>query len=247
MEFGIASIVFSIYLSSQILAFIGLGLTFWGAIFILTVPKRYVKSDLLVSGIYPEYSNFDRIANYLGTVEKAYYIPSYLRIEDVPENLTGLKEPIVFVSAEPDFKMLPVEDISEGKFLPSKNKGVLLTPPGLGILKRVEEKIKATQNDFGIKELCEALPRLILEDSDFAKEMTMNLEEENVHLTIKDSIYKSLYNSEEASKSIKILGCPITSAIACLLAQASRKTVTIAKTEMLPDGSTIETDYHIIG
>jgi hypothetical protein len=247
VEFGVVSIALSVYFSSQILAFIGLGLTFWGVLFILTAPKRYVRSDLVISGVYPEYSSIDRVAKYLGNVEKAYYIPSYPSGADIPEHLMGFKDPVVFVSAEAEFQTLPIEDIFEGKFMPSKYKGALLTPPGLGLLKLVENNAKINLRGVTIEEMCEILPRIFLEDFALAKDLTMSVESENVHLTVNDSIYRSLYISENGSNSVKFLGCPIASAVACLLAQATGKTVTITETTASPDGLTVETDYRIVG
>jgi hypothetical protein len=80
-----------------------------------------------------------------------------------------------------------------------------------------------------------------------AKDLTMKAETENIHLTIKDSIYKNLYDTENKPKSILFLGCPIISAIACLLAQGSGKTITIKETIVSQDGSTIETTYQFAG
>ena len=46
---GILSLAFSITSNSQVLAFIGLGLTFWGALFLFVRPLRYVEGSLLDS------------------------------------------------------------------------------------------------------------------------------------------------------------------------------------------------------
>jgi hypothetical protein len=245
--FGVLSIVSSVYSSSQILAFTGLGLTFWGVLFLLIQPKSYVEGNLLISTAYPEYSTIDRIINDLECEEKAYYIPSYPNDAAVPEHLKGLKDPVVFISTEKSFHMPSIEDISQGKFLLPQNKGTLITPPGISLLKQIEKKMNANLTGVGISDVCEVLPRVILENFAIAKDLTMNIEEERTHLTIKDSIYKNLYLSDNASKSVHFLGCPIASAIACLLAQASGKIVTISETKLSLSGLTIETEYQIVG
>jgi len=60
---GILALIFAVYASSQILAFTGLGLTFWGALFLLVTPVRYVESNLLTSTAVSTYSTIDRIIN----------------------------------------------------------------------------------------------------------------------------------------------------------------------------------------
>ena len=52
---GITALLLSIYTNSQIIALIGLGMTFWGALFILISPVRYVegRADFLDPGFLP--------------------------------------------------------------------------------------------------------------------------------------------------------------------------------------------------
>ncbi len=253
--FGIVSIDFSIFYGSQILALIGLGLTFWGVVFFLTMPKSYFDALLLTSTAYPEYltstvcpeySTLDRITSDLDG-EKAYYIPALPKGAAVPEHLRGLEDPVVFVSAASDFHMPSIDDISQGKFFVTAGKGVLLTPPGLGLLKQIEKKTKANLNELKINKICEVLPQIILEKFALAKDLTMTAEAEHIHLTVLNSVYKSLYDPENGSKSAQVLGCPIASAIALTLAQASRKIVAITETKVTPRASTIEIVYQLVG
>jgi hypothetical protein len=243
---GITSLVFSIYSSSQILAFIGLGLTFWGALFLLTTPKSYIEESFLVSAAIPEYSNFDKIIKEFRCVKKGYYIPAYPKDAQVPEHLEGFKNSVVFVSASKDFIMPSLEDVSQGKFWESHKKGVLLTPPGLGLLNQIQKQLKNPITKTNINDLCEILPRIIVQNFAVVKDLTMKVENENIHVVIKGSIFKNLYSIEN-SNSILFLGCPIISAIACLLAQSTGKTITIKGTTLYQDGLTIETTYQYAG
>ena len=246
---GIVSIDLSIFYALQVPALIGLGLTFWGAIFFLIAPTSYVDARLLASAVYPEYSTFDRITNDL-KCEKSYYIPASPKSGSVSEQQKGLKDPVVFVqTAGPRGRsppIPPIKDLSQGKFLLAKGKGALLTPPGLSLLKQIEKKMKTKLNGLSVEEICEVMPRIIPQDFPLAKGLTMNAESEIIHLSIQNSIYKSLYDPEKGSKSVQILGCPIASAIACILAQTSGKTITITETKVSPDMSTIETEYKIV-
>jgi hypothetical protein len=244
---GSALIAASFFLQSQILAFIGLGLTFWGFIFLLTAPSRYVEENLFVSTVHSEYLNFDRIAKDLGCVERAYYIPSYPRNATVPEHLKGLKNPVVLISTKPDFEIPSIEDIARGKFLISEGNAVLLTPPGMDLLRQIENKLKINLSEADINDIAEILPRTILGNFALAKDFILKIEEGHIYSTVIDSVYKSLYISDNEVKSVQFLGCPFTSAIACVLSQTVGKPVTIAETKVSKDGQTIETEYRVVG
>ena len=95
---GILFLVFSIYSVSQILALIGLGLTFWGALFIFLKPLKLVEGNLLYNTAVSAYLSIDRIINdfrYKGT---GYYIPPYPKDVYLPSYLESLKTSVVFIS-----------------------------------------------------------------------------------------------------------------------------------------------------
>jgi hypothetical protein len=241
---GILALILAVYASSQILAFIGLGVTFWGALFLFITPVRYVESSLLTSTAASMYSTIDRIISDFKYAGKGYYVPPYPQEAYLPEHLKGLKDTIVFIAAQKNDTMPSIEETAQGKFLLTNPKGILIVPPGLGLLNQIKKKIPATK--IKLNELCEVLPRIILEDFNIAKDLTMHTEADRVKLTIHGSLYKNLYNPKNKLKSIYILGCPLTSAIACTLAITTGKAVTIQKTIIYPGGSKIDTEYQIM-
>lgn len=240
---GALSLIFSILKNSQVLAFIGLGLTFWGAVFLFVMPIRYVKSSLLDSTATSSYSTIDRIIKDLGYKGKGYYIPPYPEKVYLPEHLRGLKNMIVFVSAETDTGMPSIEEMAKSKFLLRNPKGICLAPPGLGLLTQFENELGRDLAKLDLNELCETLPQLILENFQLAEEIEMRTEKDQVNLKIFDSIYKNLYSREENLKSVHFLGSPLVSAIACAIAKTAGKIVTLHRDRISPDGQTIEISY----
>ncbi|MEM2130722.1 MAG: hypothetical protein QXZ70_09010, partial [Candidatus Bathyarchaeia archaeon] len=95
---GALALIFSIMNNSSVLAFIGLGLTFWGGLFLFASPVKYVKRSLLDFTAASTYNTLDRIIGNLKLESKSYYIPPYPKDAYLPEHLTGLKEAVVFVS-----------------------------------------------------------------------------------------------------------------------------------------------------
>jgi len=243
---GITLLIFSIYSESQILALIGLGLSFWAALFLLIKPVKLVGGNLLYSAAVATYLTTDRIIKSLKNKGKIYYIPPYPKDVYLPDYLKALKEVVVFVSVENDGEMPPIEEIAKGKFTSKNPEGVFLAPPGSGLLTQIEEEFYVDFTEMDLNELCTLMPRFILQDLNLAKEMEMEPNENQVYLRILDSIYKNLYNVQANLKSVNLLGCPIVSAVACALAKTSGKTITIQKHQVSPDGLTIEVWYRIV-
>jgi len=242
---GILSFVFSVYSASQMLALIGLGLTFWGALFLLLKPRKFVESSLLYSATVSEYLTIDRIINEYNYKGRGYYIPPYPKDVYLPEYLKGLKASVVFISGKNNSEMPSIEEIAKGNFMSKSQKGVLVVPPGSGILTQIEEKMNMDFTKMSLDELCEVLPTILLQDFNLAKEIEMKPDGDNIHLKMLDSLYKNLYSARNALKSVSLIGCPITSAVACALAKNSGRNVTIQKQQVSPDGSAVQVWYRV--
>jgi hypothetical protein len=241
---GILSLIFSINYESRIWTLIGLGLIFWGVFFLLAQPAASGDSGLLCNTVISAYLTIERLINEFNHKGQSYYMPPYPRDVYLPGYLKNLKDAVVFISSEEDSTMPSLEELAKGKFIAADSKGVLVTPPGLGILTQIEEEFQIDFAKIGLTELCEILPLVILRDLNLAKGMAMELNEDHVSLKIVDSLYKNLYNTRSL-KSMDILGCPIGSAVACALSKTSGRSVTILKQQVSPDGSAIEVIYQI--
>lgn len=243
---GVLTLILSTIYESQALALVGLGLTFWGALFFLVRPFRFVEGDLLSSTALPIYSTIDRIIRDFNYAGAGHYIPPYPENAYIPDHLKGLKDIVVFVSAENKAEMPSIEEMSKGKFLTEKPKGLLVAPPGSGLLAHIEKKMKVNLTQMTLDELLEVLPSYFTENLNLALSMEFTFEQNEIYLQIVDSLYKSLYLDESKKMSVNILGCPIVSAVACALAKASGKTIVIEKQKASPDGLIIEIWYRII-
>jgi hypothetical protein len=243
---GSLSLVFSLYSESQVLAFVGLGLAFWGALFLLVRPLKYVEGALLDSVAASEYSTIDRIITSFKYKGKAYYVPPYPKEVYLPQHLKGLKDMIIFLAAESNFANPSIEEMAQGKFLLGKEKGALVTPPGLGLLAQVERQLRQDFTKMKLDEVCEVLPRFLTQDFNLARAIEMSPMENDVDLKITDSLYQDLYRDETIQNSVSLIGCPIVSAVACALAKSSGKFVTIDKQLVSPDGLTLIVGYRFV-
>jgi len=236
----------SVATSSTILAFIGLGLAFWGGLFLFTRPVKFVRSTILDSTAISAYTTIDRITEDLNYKGKPIYIPPYPKEAYLPEYLKGLKEMTVFISAE-DFTAMPtIEEMAKKQFLLENPKGICIAPPGYGLINLFEKELKTEFTQIGLEQLYDTLPTVVVTNLELAKEFEINSENALIHIKIVDSVYMDLYSSDQSFNSIHSIGCPLTSAVACALAKITGKLVTIVKDIVSSDLRTIEVWYQTL-
>ena len=232
--------------TSTVLAFIGLGLTFWGALFLFAKPIKFVRSTLLDSTALSSYTTIDRIIDDLNYTGKPIYIPPYPKEAYLPEYLKGLKEMVVFISAEDITTMPSIEEMAKRQFLVKNPEGICITSPGSGLASLFEKELRADFTKIDLDGLYNSLPTVIVNNLELASNFEIDAEKELIHVKITDSVYKDLYSIEHKLKSIHSVGCPLTSAVACALAKTTGKLVTITKSNISPDLKTIEVWYQTV-
>jgi hypothetical protein len=242
---GALSLAASILVNSQVLAFIGLGLVFWGALFYLVRPVTYVRGSLLGLTAESLYFTIDRIINDLNCKGKALYIPPYPSEIYLPHHLKGLKETIVFISANENATMPSIEEIAQSKFMTKNPKGICLIPPGSSLLQQIERILRVDITRTKLEDLCATLPQLIFDNFQFAKEIQMKTENNMVYLKMTNSIYRNLYLRENL-KTVKLLGCPLASALASAAAKSIGKPTYLHSVEVSPDAQTVQIVYAIM-
>jgi len=241
---GISLFIISVFSGSQIISLIGLGLTFWGALFLLIPPPKHIEASFLITSSLPDYMTLDRMLNYLTPKTEAYNIPPCPRDIYLPEHLEGLKETVTFIPAENSDGMAEIEDIARGKFLIEKPKGILIVSPGIGLLDKIEQKRNTDFTKIPLSELDETLPYLFRE-LNLAKEIEMTTSEDAIILQINGSLYKNLYDQKYNLKSVKLLGCPLVNAVACAIAKSTGKPILIHEIKTVSNGKTITAAFKI--
>ena len=237
----------SVLFNLQVLAFIGLGLVFWGAIFSVTRAGRFVDGSLLDSSAEATYSTIDRMINDLRFNGRGYYIPAYPQSVLIPDYLKNLKNSVVFISDESFVGLPAVEELAAGKFLSERSRGVFIISPGSGLLSQIERRLNVDFATVQVNELCNLMPRCMTEFFNLAKDMEMKvLDDSTVKLNVTGVLYESLYKPDNILKSVGLLGCPVVSAVACALAKSSGKTVVIREQFILPNGSGVEALFNFV-
>ena len=234
---GATALASSILYESSILAFIGLGLAFWGALLLFIKPTRYVKSSLLDPTALSALTTIDRLITDLNYEGKGIYLPPKY-----------LKSGIVFIPSEKAITIPPVEEVAEGKVFLKNPKGICLTPPGLGLANLFEKELGTDFAKVDLNYLQNNLPKLFIEGLEIAKDLEISMEDDIIHIKIIGSIYKDLCNEVRKLTNVcNSLGCPLCSSIACALTRCTGKPVIVENNQLSADGKVIEAYYRTLG
>jgi len=241
LALGIGLLAFAMIFNQQIAAFIGLGLTFWGAVFLVTRTGTFVDGSLLDSSARSSYTTLDRMITDLKYNGQSYYIPAYPQDVALPDYLKNLKEPVTFISESFDGKP-SLDELAQGKFISTRSHGLFITSPGAGILTQIERQLQLDLSKINLTELTEILPKILTENLSLAKNADLVLTSNGAHFKASSIVYNSLYDPESRPKSVSLLGCPVVSAVASALAKTSGKTVIIQ--EQIPSaGNSVYASY----
>ena len=227
---GAIALASAVVYTVTVLAFIGLGLTFWGVLLLQVRPAGYLRAELLESTALSPILIANQFLRELGYAGKAIYM--------IGEN----EQTVVFVPAE-DGEEIPSPNQMRNVFLESP-KGVILTPPGRSLAYLLAEELggKSTIRDLA----GDRLAQVLTEHLDIMKGFEMHLEGGRALIRFEESVYANLCNDLKDSTSIwSTIGCPISSAMACLLTQATMRPVVFEGETLSENGRIMEASYHI--
>ena len=239
--YGSIAIASSIFYTSSILAFIGLGLAFWGVLLLFVRPVRYVKSSLLDSTSFSSLVTVDRVIADLNYEGKGIYLP--------PRFLKGLKEGTVYISSNKDITVPAIEEVAKEKVFLKNPAGICLTPSGLGLANLFETELGTDFAKVDLSYLQDNLPKLFIEGLEIAKDFEMDVHDNMIHVKITEPVYKEFCNQvrTKLSNVCNSFGCPLCSSVACALARSSGEPVVIEEIKPSTDGEVIEAYYRILG
>ena len=239
---GAITLFVSIIYVSSILAFIGLGLVFWGAILAYIKPEQYTKKAILDSTLIPSLAILNQIIQGLNYEGKAIYLP--------PKYLKDPGASKVYISKQKDGK-LPKPELTlkhENKLFFENPQGILFTPPGAQLSNLFEKRLETNFAKTDLKYVTQNMPRLIIDDLEIAENIEIETENNKIKITITNSTFKEAHKeNNKLSQIYHSIGCPLSSAIACTLTKATGKPITIENIQPSEDGKIIEATYRILG
>ena len=237
---GTAAIVLSVNYISSVLAFIGLGLIFWGITFIYIRPEEYTRRALLDATVSPLLATLDRIMNESGYKGKAVFLP--------PKYFLNPETSKVYISKQKNTKLPTPEQIrtQETELVIEDPQGILLTPPGAELTKLFEKMLGTSLVRVDLQYLTQNMPKIFIEDLEIVKNFEIKTQNNKVHVKVENSTYQNLAKETLHLSLYNTLGCPINSAIACALAKATGKPIVIEKQKTSEDGKNTEIEYRVL-
>jgi len=238
---GVVALTVSILFSSSILAFIGLGLTFWGAVLLYIKAEKYIGKALLDSAVFPSLVTLNQVIAELGFKGEAVYLP--------PKYLRDFESSKVFIAKRERTELPTPKQIQEQeeRMYIAHPEGILLTPPGADLTKLFEKTLDTSFTKVDLQYLERDMPRLLVEELEIAENVEIEAKKNIVYAKIVNSIYKNMHAKAETLPKIGIsLGCPICSALACAIAKATGKPVIIERYQTSEDGQTLTIEYRLL-
>jgi hypothetical protein len=232
---GALSLIISVVFTSTVLAFIGLGLTFWGALLLFIRPRHYIRSDLMDSTALSSLKTIDRVITGLGYNEKGIYIP-----------VSNPEKTIVFVPSQP-LKQIPKAEQVENQTFVKNPEGITIVPPGMALANLFEKELGVKFREWSLEKMTERLPKLLIEDLEMVQDCTIKTEGDRVSFRFVESVFSEFCGQLKGSTKVcGSLGCPMCSAMACVLAQVTHRPVKFDEDKYSIDRGTVESSYLLL-
>jgi hypothetical protein len=100
-----------------------------------------------------------------------------------------------------------------------------LTPPGDSLHKLIEQELKADFSTSTIEYLQNNLEKAIVDGLEVVESINIEITDTTAQATTKNNIFQKIV--EELNETDQIIGDPLTSALACIIARSTRKPITI--------------------
>jgi hypothetical protein len=256
---GAISLAASIFYNSSILAFIGLGLVFWGAVLLYIRPEEYTRRALFEAALSPPLTTLNQMIQELGYEGDATYLP--------PRYFTNPETIKVYVSRIKRASLPTPEQtqVYENQPVGRAARGLLITPPGVQLSKLLEKSLGTSFIRTDLKNLLQKLPRLFIQDLEISGDLEIEMQNDlnikkgdgqasviqeknkTIHVRITKPIYGNIFKEAENSPQTSApIGCPIRSAIAVALTKTTGKPVRMVEYMSSEDGNIMEATYEII-
>jgi len=198
--------------------------------------KRYVARDLMTAA-WSSLKTVDDMIQGLGYNERVVYLPA------------GAEKAVAFIPAAP-YSKLPSQSVitqgltSNGKLHVQDPDGLLVAPPGLALADLIEKKLEFDTRGAGLDRVLDALPKALV-SLGIVSDANIKKEGDSVRSKLSNSAYADFCKQVHGNSS-QGLGCPVCSALACILAAAAEKPLLFDEDKSAPNGKTTLTNYQFL-
>lgn len=240
VSIGIITLITSIVYASSILAFIGLGLTFWGFLFNYIRSDDFISKKLLDYTLVSSHVILNQILCELGFEGPAIYLP--------PEYLTDFKSNMVFIPKKRNASLPAFEKMQKQKGIFMKEpEAILIELPCSNRTKLFEKNFTTKLIHSNLTNLESNLQCFLIEDLEIAENIEIEIDDNSVYAKIVNSIYQDICTEVEKTSILSFsLIYPICSIIACVITKVTRKPVVIEELTK-SDDAIINVKFRLLG
>jgi len=239
---GGITLIASTFFNSSFFAIFGLSLTFWGVILLYVMPSKNVTLKMINSVAKPNVDNTERIIAEYNLNHPGIYLQKENNsiLFGNAANFPKSDEVLVFFRTSRTSK----DDVD------SKNidgTGLFLTPPGQALSKLFEERIGESLSRFDIKKFKKKISNLLTTELKLVESLNVEIEKGLIKIEITKSVFEP--NCQETNnklKTHKLVGCLLTSALACMLVKMMGKPIYIKDEVFLAIERKTKIEYQII-
>jgi hypothetical protein len=233
---GISLTTLSGLYTSSFLAILGITIIFWGAILYYIKPTKQIPLSFITINSTPSTNNLNRIFAELKITQKGIYLP--------PNKLQDPEASLIFIPKKP-LQTIPINDEITNSLFTTKKEGILISPPGYGLIKMMEEKLGKSFSKIDLQTLQKQLPTLLIEDLEIIESFELQIEKNLLIFEIDGNIFDDECKQSQKHPQVHdSVGCILSSALACMLAKVIGTAVTISNEEII--GKTTKITYQLL-
>ena len=237
----LGSLIFIISFIAQI-SLLGIaGLLVFSVSFILLVllPQKLSKEEILDESFFSIIVSLSKIIDNLNAKGDSLIIPT----------VTHSDEFLLFVpytqEREPGI-LLEINKLSKQAIM---RRGILLKPIGFSLVKLFEKRIHINFSMTNLSDLSELLHRILVEECKLITDIYIEILSNRIFVQLVDSLFLNISWKLhiESPKILTQLGCPLSSAIGCIISKITGRTVHIASYNIDNNKKLTEIVYNLYG
>ncbi|MFX0136247.1 MAG: hypothetical protein ACFFDN_21585 [Candidatus Hodarchaeota archaeon] len=238
LTMGTILLVLAVIYSHKISAFIGIALTFWGALFLYLRPTSFIRKEIL------DAITTERLSHYMKILEELGYkgTPKYV----FPSTLWGLRNTVIYIPKSDNLTKPTDDQLSSDRVFIDNPKAIKLIPPGQCLSRLIEEEMKTNFSTVNLDYLKHNLEKVLVEGLEIANSFQMEISESKIHVEIKGTVFDQVLQGTNETKKEGYIGDPLNSAIACILLRSIRHPIIIEDIYFEPKGKIVKTNFKII-
>ncbi len=226
------------YLKHDTITIAGLGIAFVGLLYMTVSPAKYIRREIVDSMLISPLTSVEQFLTNLGVENHAIYTPT-------PDNTKKR----VFIPLRSDAKIPRNPPDNQVFHLSRGEENLVIHPPGGELSKLLEKELRSRVVGEETETKLSTISQLLVDGLELAEKAEIGMDGDNTFvLTVKNPEYLDLVTlmGRETPRVLEQIGCPVSSAIACLLADITKKNIAIAKMEINKRRREIRTTYQVL-